>query len=510
MQKSTDCDTSMETLNSPRQGTGAVQMRIKNANSHHDRLSQSKSMILTDVGKVAAPISRHRRNHSQHVLKDVIPPLEQLGSVPPRLLARGCSCSLPLGFLQHGNLFLQSTQAEKMVEKEGYLQKAKIADGGKKLRKNWSTSWIVLSSRKIEFYKESKQQALSNMKTGNKPESVDLCGAHIEWAKEKSSRKNVFQISTVSGNEFLLQSDIDFIILDWFHAIKNAIDRLPKDPSSPSRNLELFKIQRSSSTELLSHYDSDIKEQKPEHRKSLMFRLHHSASDTSDKNRVKSRLKKFITRRPSLKTLQEKGLIKDQIFGSHLHTVCERENSTVPRFVKQCIEAVEKRGLDVDGIYRVSGNLATIQKLRFIVNQEEKLNLDDSQWEDIHVVTGALKMFFRELPEPLFPYSFFERFVEAIKKQDYNTRIETIKSLVQKLPPPNRDTMKVLFGHLTKIVAKASKNLMSTQSLGIVFGPTLLRAENETGNMAIHMVYQNQIAELMLSEYSKIFGSEED
>ncbi|XP_064340808.1 rho GTPase-activating protein 15 isoform X5 [Camelus dromedarius] len=413
MQKPTNSDSSAETLNPTRQGTGAVQMRIKNANSHHDRLSQSKSMILTDVGKITEPIfigtscvsettlkggdtkqkdsqsswsfhsreiSRHRRNHSQHVLKDVIPPLEQL-----------------------------------MVEKEGYLQKAKIADGGKKLRKNWSTSWIVLSSRKIEFYKESKQQALSNMKTGNKPESVDLCGAHIEWAKEKSSRKNVFQITTVSGNEFLLQSDIDFIILDWFHAIKNAIDRLPKDASSPSRNLELFKIQRSSSTELLSHYDSDIKEQKPEHRKSLMFRLQHSASDTSDKKRVKSRLKKFITRRPSLKTLQEKGLIKDQIFGSHLHTVCERENSTVPRFVKQCIEAVEKRGLDVDGIYRVSGNLATIQKLRFIVNQEEKLNLDDSQWEDIHVVTGALKMFFRELPEPLFPYSFFERFVEAIR-----------------------------------------------------------------------------------------------
>nr|XP_004651872.2 rho GTPase-activating protein 15 isoform X1 [Jaculus jaculus] len=475
MQSSTNCDTSLETLNSTHPATGAVQMRIRNNNSHQDRLSQTKSMILTDVGKVTEPISRHRRNHSQHVLKDVIPPLEQL-----------------------------------MVVKEGYLQKAKIADGGKKLRKNWSTSWIVLSSQKIEFYKESKQQAPSNMKTGHKPEGVDLCGAHIEWTKEKSSRKNVFQITTVSGNEFLLQSDIDFIILEWFHAIKNAIDRLPKRPSGPSRNLELFKLQRSNSTELLSHCNSDLKEQKPEHRKSLMFRLQHSASDTSDKNRVKSRLKKFITRRPSLKTLQEKGLIKDQIFGSHLHTVCERENSTVPWFVKQCIEAVEKRGLDVDGIYRVSGNLATIQKLRFIVNQEEKLNLDDSQWEDIHVVTGALKMFFRELPEPLFPYSFFERFVEAIKKQDYSKRIETIKSLVQKLPQPNHDTMKVLFGHLTKIVAKASKNLMSTQSLGIVFGPTLLRAENETGNMAIHMVYQNHIAELMLSEYNKIFGSEED
>ncbi|XP_060246083.1 rho GTPase-activating protein 15 isoform X5 [Meriones unguiculatus] len=394
-----------------------------------------------------------------------------------------------------------------MVEKEGYLQKAKIADGGKKLRKNWSTSWIVLSGRKIEFYKDPKQQALPNMKDRHKAESVDLCGAHIEWAKEKSSRKSVFQITTVSGNEFLLQSDIDFIILDWFNAIKNAIDRLPKNPSC--RSLELFNFQRSSSSELLSHGHADRKEQKPEHRKSFMFRLHHSASDSSDKNRVKSRLKKFISRRPSLKTLQEKGLIKDQIFGSHLHTVCEREHSTVPWFVKQCIEAVEKRGLDVDGIYRVSGNLATIQKLRFIVNQEEELNLDDSQWEDIHVVTGALKMFFRELPEPLFPYSFFERFVEAIKEQDSNVRIKTIKSLVKSLPAPNHDTMKILFGHLTKIVAKASQNLMSTQSLGIVFGPTLLRAENESGNMAVHMVYQNQIAEFLLSEYDKIFGSED-
>ncbi|XP_060246082.1 rho GTPase-activating protein 15 isoform X4 [Meriones unguiculatus] len=447
-------------------------MRIKNANNHHDRQSQTKSMILTDAAKVTEPISWHRRNHSQHVLKDVIPPLEH-----------------------------------PMVEKEGYLQKAKIADGGKKLRKNWSTSWIVLSGRKIEFYKDPKQQALPNMKDRHKAESVDLCGAHIEWAKEKSSRKSVFQITTVSGNEFLLQSDIDFIILDWFNAIKNAIDRLPKNPSC--RSLELFNFQRSSSSELLSHGHADRKEQKPEHRKSFMFRLHHSASDSSDKNRVKSRLKKFISRRPSLKTLQEKGLIKDQIFGSHLHTVCEREHSTVPWFVKQCIEAVEKRGLDVDGIYRVSGNLATIQKLRFIVNQEEELNLDDSQWEDIHVVTGALKMFFRELPEPLFPYSFFERFVEAIKEQDSNVRIKTIKSLVKSLPAPNHDTMKILFGHLTKIVAKASQNLMSTQSLGIVFGPTLLRAENESGNMAVHMVYQNQIAEFLLSEYDKIFGSED-
>lgn len=47
---------------------------------------------------------------------------------------------------------------------------------------------------------------------------------------------------------------------------------------------------------------------------------------------------------------------------------------------------------------------------------DEKLDLNDSKWEDIHVITGALKMFFRELPEPLFTFNHFNDFVNAISK----------------------------------------------------------------------------------------------
>lgn len=42
--------------------------------------------------------------------------------------------------------------------------------------------------------------------------------------------------------------------------------------------------------------------------------------------------------------------------------------------------------------------------------------MNDSKWEDIHVTTGALKMFFRELPEPLFSYGSFNDFVNAISE----------------------------------------------------------------------------------------------
>eukprot|EP00062_Callorhinchus_milii_P011518 gi/632957569/ref/XP_007894550.1/ PREDICTED: rho GTPase-activating protein 15 [Callorhinchus milii] len=453
-----------------------VQRRVKSVAANCDRLIQTKSMILTDVSQLKTmQVSRHRRNHSQHNLAEITGMVDK-------------SCLQPL-------------------EKSGFLNKTKITEGGKKLRKNWTSSWVCLEENKLEFYKERKQQTLASLKMSHKPESVELHGAQIEWAKDKSSRKNVLQLTTISGNEFLLHCENDNIH-EWYEAIKHMIDKLAKQGGGQP----IDRICKSSSSEDLSKCarenssKSNPKEQKSEHRKSLILRLNHSSSDTSEKKRVKSRLKKFISRRPSLKTLQEKGLIKEQVFGCHLETLCKREETTIPQFVKICIEAVEKRGLDAHGIYRVSGNLATIQKLRFVVNQEEKLNLDDSQWEDIHVVTGALKMFFRELPEPLFPYSFFDQFVDAIKIQDYSQRIQLVKRLVAKLPQANHDTMKVLFKHLQKIIAKASVNLMSSQSLGIVFGPTLLRSEQETGNMAVYMMYQNQIVELLLVKFAEIFN----
>ena len=57
-----------------------------------------------------------------------------------------------------------------------------------------------------------------------------------------------------------------------------------------------------------------------------------------------------------------------------------------------------------------------------------------------------------------------------------------------------------------RVIEHGEANRMTTQSVAIVFGPTLLRPETETGNIAVHMVYQNQIVELILLEYESIFG----
>ena len=71
-------------------------------------------------------------------------------------------------------------------------------------------------------------------------------------------------------------------------------------------------------------------------------------------------------------------------------------------------------GLDFDGLYRINGNQAQIQKLRFMVdNSQEDYSLDDY---DVNVLTGALKLFFRELKEPLVPFQLYSSLSESIRK----------------------------------------------------------------------------------------------
>uniref|UniRef100_A0A8C3K3P9 Rho GTPase-activating protein 12 n=1 Tax=Calidris pygmaea TaxID=425635 RepID=A0A8C3K3P9_9CHAR len=359
-------------------------------------------------------------------------------------------------------------------EKYGLLNVTKITENGKKVRKNWMSSWAVLQGSSLLFTKT--QGSGTGWKFGvnqSKPEfTVDLKGALIDWAsKDKSSKKNVIELKTRQGTELLIQSDNDSFINEWYKVLNYTINNQVVESDEALED----DIPDSPGVE------KQDKEKEKENKDSKKLRSVKAPSnvDSTDQKKTKTKLKKFLTRRPTLQAVREKGYIKDQVFGSNLTSLCQRENSTVPKFVKLCIEHVEEH--------------------------DEKLDLNDSKWEDIHVITGALKMFFRELPEPLFTYNHFNDFVNAIK-QEPRQRVHAVKDLIKQLPKPNQDTMQVLFRHLKRVVENGEKNRMTYQSVAIVFGPTLLKPEKETGNIAVHTVYQNQIVELILLELNSIFG----
>ncbi|XP_028448336.1 rho GTPase-activating protein 12 isoform X6 [Perca flavescens] len=383
-------------------------------------------------------------------------------------------------------------------EKCGVLNVTKITEHGKKVRKNWTSSWTVLQGSTLLFAKGQGGGTSWFGGPQSKPEfTVDLRGGSVEWAsKDKSSKKHVVEVKTRQGTELLIQSDKDDVVSDWYRALQDTI------------STHAWESDEAIEEDLPESPGAEKHDKEKDNRDSKKGRAMKTSTsmDNSDNKKTKHKLKKFLTRRPTLQAVRDKGYIKDQVFGCSLSSLCQRENVTVPIFVKMCIDHVENNGLCIDGLYRVSGNLAIIQKLRFAVNHDEKVNLTDDKWEDIHVTTGALKMYFRELPEPLFTYALFHDFVGAIKSPDYKQRVQSIKDLIKQLPKPNHDTMQALFKHLRKVIDHGEENRMTTQSVAIVFGPTLLRPETETWNIAVHMVYQNQIVELILLEYENIFG----
>ena len=179
----------------------------------------------------------------------------------------------------------------------------------------------------------------------------------------------------------------------------------------------------------------------------------------------------------------------------------------VPRFVEKCIAALESGDkLKTDGVYRQGGNICTIQKIRLEVDQG-KIDILETV-EDVHVLTGALKLFFRELKEPLIPWPFVSKLLLAANAQSKKKKIAQIKDLVAKMPQTHRETLKTLLHHLVKVAQFKDRNRMQFSNLAIVFGPTLMWPPPEkvsTVNLAMDLMQQNIIVEALLNNVESIF-----
>ena len=94
-------------------------------------------------------------------------------------------------------------------------------------------------------------------------------------------------------------------------------------------------------------------------------------------------------------------------------------------FVSKCIAALEERGLEEQGLYRVVGVASKVNKLLAMGldrRKLEKLNLEDRfEWES-KTITSALKTYLRTLSEPLMTFRYYNSFISAASA--YRTRSE--------------------------------------------------------------------------------------
>uniref|UniRef100_A0AAQ6IHG9 Rho GTPase activating protein 10 n=1 Tax=Anabas testudineus TaxID=64144 RepID=A0AAQ6IHG9_ANATE len=145
-------------------------------------------------------------------------------------------------------------------------------------------------------------------------------------------------------------------------------------------------------------------------------------------------------------------------------------------FVKNSITAIETRAINDQGLYRVGGVSSKVQKLLSLMIDEKSNEVDLCASEDWDIKTITMHSCF------------------------------SIHHLVHKLPERNRQVLGLLMKHLAKVAAHSKQNLMTVANLGVVFGPTLMRPQEETVAAIMDLKFQNIVVEILIEQDEKIFA----
>uniref|UniRef100_A0AAQ5XZX3 Rho GTPase activating protein 22 n=1 Tax=Amphiprion ocellaris TaxID=80972 RepID=A0AAQ5XZX3_AMPOC len=171
------------------------------------------------------------------------------------------------------------------------------------------------------------------------------------------------------------------------------------------------------------------------------------------------------------------------IFGQRLEDTVQYEKKFGPRLapllVEQCVDFIRERGLDEEGLFRMPGQANLVKELQEAFDCGDKPLFDSNT--DVHTVASLLKLYLRELPEPVIPFSKYEDFLTCAQllAKDEEEGVQELEKQVSTLPLPNYNLLKYICKFLDEVQSHCNENKMSVQNLATVFGPNILRPKME-------------------------------
>uniref|UniRef100_A0A673ZHR6 Rho GTPase-activating protein 29 n=1 Tax=Salmo trutta TaxID=8032 RepID=A0A673ZHR6_SALTR len=222
------------------------------------------------------------------------------------------------------------------------------------------------------------------------------------------------------------------------------------------------------------------------------------------------------------------------LFGVDFTQAVRNNPDGIPFIIRKCTSEIENRALDMKGIYRVNGAKSRVEKLcQVFENGKDLVELSDLYPHDI---SNVLKLYLRQLPEPLILFRFYNDFIGLAKESrniivdeleasrvspasmtppqvsvELNRVLFKIKDLLRQLPPAHYKTLHFLIQHLHRVTEQAEENKMTASNLGIIFGPTLIKPRQTDAEVSLSALvdypYQALIVELLIRHYQMIFDA---
>nr|XP_046161129.1 rho GTPase-activating protein 24 [Oncorhynchus gorbuscha] len=203
------------------------------------------------------------------------------------------------------------------------------------------------------------------------------------------------------------------------------------------------------------------------------------------------------------------------IFGQKLEETVRYErrygSRQAPMLVEQCVGFIRKWGLREEGLFRLPGQANLVKELQDAFDCGEKPSFDCNT--DVHTVASLLKLYLRELPEPVIPFSKFDDFLSCTKMlcKDEESGMKELKRQVECLPPVNYNLLQYICRFLDEVQSYSGVNKMSVQNLATVFGPNILRPKIEDPVAIMEgTVLVQQLMSVLIGRHDVLFPRDED
>ncbi|KAJ8377211.1 hypothetical protein AAFF_G00265060 [Aldrovandia affinis] len=196
-----------------------------------------------------------------------------------------------------------------------------------------------------------------------------------------------------------------------------------------------------------------------------------------------------------------------RVFGRDLTALVKAHNTQRPLVVDMCIREIERRGVQSEGLHRVPGLREHVEEVKLQFDRDgERAVLNEDLYPDIHIITGALRLYLRELPIPLLTYHLYHTFMQAARMASPEARLEAMHEALLLLPPAHYETLRHLMAHLKRVASCEEQNLMSAENLGVVLGPTLMRSPDQNRpTPPDHLHYQRLTVQLLIHNEDILF-----
>ncbi|XP_038048605.1 phosphatidylinositol 3-kinase regulatory subunit alpha-like isoform X2 [Patiria miniata] len=186
--------------------------------------------------------------------------------------------------------------------------------------------------------------------------------------------------------------------------------------------------------------------------------------------------------------------INESAFGSDLREQFPL-SQPAPTIVIKCIEAIEHHGLELQGLYRLPCSMAEINEVKnqFVANPEA---VDLSRVTNVHCITGVLKRYLRELPNPVIEFEMYDTFMSANLEPKESLRITNLRECVSQMECHHHSTLAYIMAHLCRICQLTAANNIHAKHLASVFCHMLLRPPHKK---IMHVIHNTEAQKRLLA-----------